>query len=259
MAAALARLGVLSASEYVEAVDTATLSMIAYYGAIFPVGRKASEKIDVAKRRGLTALGHAGGRTARWLMHALEPVGLGMAISWPHAAAALTVEVDKAYNADACTPARVAVACRTAKEHWRLGWRPTRSEPAPLAFNPWNSAPVLAEEGIVEAVLKYKLEAGIETRLARGDGAACALSAGYKVAPGEGATASVWARPGRTWGWRLARLGGVQRRDFHTVETSYDPASGVHRASGDGGRPASLARTWGAAGTRSAAAGQGRS
>ena len=66
-----------------------------YYGATFPVGRLACEMIDVAKRRGLARLGHAGERTSRWLAHAPRPRGLGMAMTWPHAAAALVVEVDQ--------------------------------------------------------------------------------------------------------------------------------------------------------------------
>ena len=95
IASALSRLGILTAEEYVDTVDAATTTVVAYYGATFPVGRLACEMIDVAKRRGLARLGHAGERTSRWLAHAPRPRGLGMAMTWPHAAAALVVEVDQ--------------------------------------------------------------------------------------------------------------------------------------------------------------------
>ena len=156
MAAALARLGVLSAGEYVEAVDVATLTVIAYYGAIFPIGRDACEQIDKAKRRGLAMLGHTGPQAARWLVHTPRPVGLGLAFTWVHAAAALTVEMDRAMQANASAPARVAATARMATTCWTMGWRPTQKEPTPAAYNPRHAIPVLGEEGIAEAVLKCR-------------------------------------------------------------------------------------------------------
>ena len=219
MASALARLGVLTASEYVEAIDTATLTVVAYYGAIFPIGRKACKRIDVAKRRGLAMLGHSGERTARWLVHERRPVGLELAYTWPHAAAALVVGVDRAWQASASAPARVAAESRTAKEVWRMGWRPTSKEPSPMDFDTRHATAALTEEGIAAANLKYLAEAGVRTRAAAGDGAAGALARCYDAtATGEGATASVWAQEGRTYGWRLARLGAVQRRHFYTAD-----------------------------------------
>ena len=230
MAAALARLGVLSAGEYVEAVDVATLTVIAYYGAIFPIGRDACEQIDKAKRRGLAMLGHTGPQAARWLVHTPRPVGLGLAVTWVHAAAALTVEMDRAMQANASAPARVAATARMAATCWTMGWRPTQKEPTPAAYNPRHAIPVLGEEGIAEAVLKYRLIAGVKASVAAGDGAACAMSAGYRAeATGEGATAPIWAQEGRTYGWRLARLGAVQRRHYYTAEGSVDAVTGERR------------------------------
>ena len=63
IASALSRLGVLTAEEYVDTVDAATTTVVAYYGAAFPIGRRACERIDVAKRRGLARMGHAGPRS----------------------------------------------------------------------------------------------------------------------------------------------------------------------------------------------------
>ena len=219
MAAALARLGVLTAEEYTGAADTATLTVVAYYGAIFPLGKETCEAIDTAKRQGLARLGHAGKRAARWVVHAPPPVGVGMAITWPHAAAALVVEVHKAIGAAACSPARVAAASRMGKEYWRLGWRPTRKAPTPAGWNPWGREEGLGEEGIIEAQLKYRLEAGVEARPARGDGAGCALAAEYAMPREEdGEGMSVWEGSGRRWGWRLARLGGTLREHFYGGE-----------------------------------------
>ena len=214
MAAALARLGIMSAEEYVDTVDTATLTVVAYYGAAFPLGRKACEDIDVAKRRGLERLGHAGTRAARWLVHSQRPEGLGMAMTWPHAAAALVVEMDNAYNAEAQAPARVAAAARTAKVYWQLGWRPTEEARVPLAWNPWHTRDMLSEESIIEAALKYRLTAGVATVAARGDGARNALADGYTTEEGASATL-IWEAEGRKYGWRLARLGVTRRRHLY--------------------------------------------
>ena len=68
----------------------------------------------------------------------------------------MVVEVDRAYTASANSPARVAAAARTAKEYWKLGWRPTTEAAVPLAWNPWHVESGLAEEGIIEAALKVK-------------------------------------------------------------------------------------------------------
>jgi hypothetical protein len=155
IASALSRLGVLSAREYVDTADAATTAVVAYYGAAFPIGYRACAEIDVAKRRGLARLGHTGGRTARRLIHAPRPEGLAMAVTWAHATAALVAEVDRALNLPATAPARVAVAQRTAKEYWRLGWRPSAEAPTPIAWNPWHVADQLTEEGIIEAALLY--------------------------------------------------------------------------------------------------------
>ena len=133
-----------------------------------------------------------------------------MALTWPHAAAALVVEVDRARQTASDVPARVGIANRTAKLYWTLGWRPTADERVPLAFNPWHALPTLAEEGIVEAALRYCLTAGLETVPAAGDGAADALADAYVVGEGDGYR-SVWAVPGRPYSRRLARLGVSQR------------------------------------------------
>ena len=224
MAGALARLGVLTADEYVECVDAATTTVVAYYGGIFPIGRSACNEIDVAKRRGLATLGHSGPRTARWLIHAPAPEGLGMALTWPHAAAALVVEVDRALRDSPQAPARVALAARMGREYWRLAWRPTPEAPTPAAWNPWHATDTLTEEGIVEAELLYRLEAGVETRAAAGDGVAEATSAGYEMPPaGDGAYQSLWEEPTATtrqFGRRLARLGVAQRRHLWTRDAT---------------------------------------
>lgn len=60
MAGALARLGILSAAEYVDTVDVACNTVVAYFGACFPLGWRAAAAIDVAKRRGLARLGDTG-------------------------------------------------------------------------------------------------------------------------------------------------------------------------------------------------------
>ena len=59
-----------------------------------------------------------------------------MAVTWAHAAAALVVEGGRALDAAGDVPAHVAVAARTAKEYWRLGWRPTAAAPVPMAWKP---------------------------------------------------------------------------------------------------------------------------
>ena len=46
----------------------------------------------------MALLGHRGMRTSRWLMHAPRPWGMGMAITFAHAAAALVVQHDRAYK-----------------------------------------------------------------------------------------------------------------------------------------------------------------
>ena len=250
MAGALAKLGILTATEYVDAVDTATTTVVAYYGAAIPLGRRACDTIDVAKRRGLARLGHAGPRTARWLVHMPRPEGLGMAMTWPHAAAALVVEIDRAYRAGAEVPARAAVAARTAKEYWRLGWRPTARAPVPLAWNPWHALGVLREEGIVEAALMYRLMARIETQAAAGDGAEDALATGYEEAEaGDEGVTPVWEVEGRPFGWRLARLGGVSRRHFYGgEEMATGPSAGETRMRGRWRTPRELGEYMGRGG-----------
>ena len=93
--------------------------------------------------------------------------------------------------------------------------------------------PVLTEEGIVEAALKYRLMAGVETRAAAGDGAECALAGGYVVQAGDGGTEAVWEKPGRAFGWRLARLGVTRRRDLYGGEEQVvDEATGAMQTRG---------------------------
>ena len=225
MASALARLGVLAAAEYIDTVDAGTTAVVAYYGATFPLGRHACEQVDVAKRRGLAQLGHIGWRTARWLVHAARPEGMGMAVTWVHAAAALVVEVDKACNASPTAPARIAIASRIARGQWGLGWRPTRAAPVPQAWNPWHALGVLTEEGIVEAARKYLMMAGVEMRAARGDGAADALAPRYQAhAEAEEPREMIWEAPGRQYGCRLARLGVARLAQLYGGEETHGPS-----------------------------------
>ena len=79
VAGMLARLGCLTAAQYVEAVDMATRSIVMYYGAATPMCAEACERVDVAKRVGLVMLGHRRRRSARWLVHeAAREGGLAM-------------------------------------------------------------------------------------------------------------------------------------------------------------------------------------
>ena len=137
-----------------------------------------------------------------------------MAMTWPHAAAALVVEMDNAYNAEAQAPARVAAAARTAKVYWQLGWRPTEEARVPLAWNPWHTVDMLSEESIIGASLMYRLTAGVATVAARGDGARSAVADGYTTEEGASAT-PIWETEGRKYGWRLARLGVARRRHLY--------------------------------------------
>ena len=172
-----------------------------------------------------------------------------MALTYPYAAAALVVEVDRAWTASPNAPIRVAMGLRTLREYWRLSWRPTRSEPTPLAWNPWEMADELAEEGIVEAALKYRLEAGVETRPALGDGTGCALTRRYEVSEDEGQTAPMWRAPGRKTGQALVRLGGVQRRHFYGGTEAYrDAATGEIMQRGRWRTPAELGELLGRGG-----------
>jgi len=238
IASALSRLGILSAEEYVETVDAATTTVVAYYGATFPIGRQACEMIDVAKRRGLARLGHAGERTSRWLAHAPRPRGLGMAMTWPHAAAALVVEVDRALNMPETAPAHVATASRIAKEFWRWGWRPNKGAHVPLAWNPTWMRESLTEEGIIEAWQFYLQIAEVQTRTSdKGSGAADALADGYRMpADPEGADAPVWEREGRMYGRRLARLGGTLRKHFLADNGGWRSEKELGEYLGRGGR-----------------------
>ena len=238
IASALSRLGILTAEEYVDTIDAATTTVVAYYGATFPIGRPACEKIDVAKRRGLARLGHAGERTSRWLAHAPRPQGLGMAMTWPHAAAALVAAMDLAIHMPTTAPAHVAVACRIAKEYWRLGWRPSESARVPLAWNPTWSVNDLTEDGIVEAWLLYLQTAGVRTRTGdNDDGAWDALADNYRLPDDPtGADAPIWERAGRTFGRRLARLGGTLRRHFSNGQGGWRSAQELGEFLGRGGR-----------------------
>ena len=249
IAAAMARLGVLSAEVYVEVVDVATTTVLAYYGAAFPVGEQACNQIDVAKRRGLWLLGHRGRRTSRWLIHAPRPEGLGMAISWAHAGGALLTELDKAMRSEPDAPVRAAVAHRTAATHWGLGARPTTAGWTPIDFNPWHAERQLREEGIPEAALKYRLMAGVEARAGAGDGGIDGLAAAYDAPRDpEGGDASIWAVEGREWGWQLAKLGGVLRRHFYGGEELVNDGAGGIEVRGRWRTPAELGRFLGTGG-----------
>ena len=238
IASALSRLGILTAEEYVDTIDAATTTVVAYYGAAFPVGEKACERIDAAKRRGLARMGHAGERTSRWLAHAPRPQGLGMAMTWPHAAAALVVEVDRALNMPETAPAHVAIASRIAKEFWRWGWRPNNAARVPLAWNPTWIRDTLTEEGIVEAWQLYLQTAKVRTCTSDGgSGAVDALADRYRKPddPG-GADAPVWEREGRTYGRRLARLGGVLRKHYLAEDGGWRTIADLGEHLGRGGR-----------------------
>ena len=227
--AAITRLGVLGAEHCIEIMDTATISVISYHGSACPLGRRTCDMIDVAKRRGMAILGHRGMRTSRWLMHAPKPWGMGMAITFAHAAAALVVQHDRAYKGPPGSPARAAVAARTGTEYWRLTWRPTNKEPVPMAWNPWHllGSGALTEERLIEATLLYRLMAGVATVAAAGDGARDALSEGYTIAEerDEG-DAALWGQAGRTHSWRLGQLGLVRLEQLY---------GGVELMAGDGG------------------------
>jgi len=182
-------------------------------------------------------MGHAGERTSRWLAHAPRPRGLGMAMTWPHAAAALVVEIDRALNMPETAPAHVATACRVAKEFWRWGWRPNKDARVPLAWNPTWMRDSLTEEGIVEAWQLYLQLAKVRTRASdTGSGAVDALADRYRMPDDpEGADAPVWEREGRTYGRRLARLGGTLRRHFLADGGGWRTAADLGEYLGRGG------------------------
>lgn len=119
-----------------------------------------------------------------------------MAMTWPHAAAALVVEMDRAINAEATAPVRVAAASRVGSEYWRLGWRPSAEEPVPLAWDSLSqhTAGMLVEEGVVEAYVMYLGMAGLQTRAAAGDGTQDALARAYSGAAvgRSGGTEMLW-------------------------------------------------------------------
>ena len=210
---AVARLGLLSADQFIEVVDIATTTMIAYYGAAIPLGRETCEGIDRAKRKALAQLGHRGYTTSRYLAHAPKPEGLGMAISWAHAAAALVTEVDKAAKERPGHPSRVIVASRWAEVAWGHCWRPTEGNKTPGGWNPSReiAEEAMGEESIIEAYFKYTHMAGLERRAARGDNGRDAFAERYKPTPRrEESSGKVYeGREGRRYSWRLAALGWV--------------------------------------------------
>ena len=227
--AAITRLGVLGAEHCIEIMDTATISVVSYHGSACPLGRRMCDTVDVAKRRGMALLGHRGMRTSRWLTHAPKPQGLGMAITFAYAAAALVVQHDRAYKGPPGSPARASVAARTGAEYWRLTWRATPKEPVPMAWNPWHllGSGALTEERLIEATLLYRLMAGVNTVAAAGDGARDALSGGYALPSGEDeGDAALWGQKGRTHSWRLGQLGLVRLGQLY---------GGVELVAGDGG------------------------
>ena len=214
----LARLGCLTAAQYVEAVDIAVRSVIMYYGAATPMSRSACERIDRAKRIGLAAMGHRARRSARWLVHAKEAEGgMGMGLTWAQAGAALVAEVSRVLRRPG-TPAYMALTSQIAATYWRLGWRPTAAAPRPLDWWPVHlqGTRALREDYVVESFLAFCLEAGMRTEARGGADAADAMGSGWWGEPSESdADASVWEVEGRAFSWRLAQLGLVTRRDLY--------------------------------------------
>ena len=218
IAGMLARLGCLTAAQYVEAVDIAVRSVIMYYGAATPMSRSACERIDRAKRIGLAAMGHRARRSAKWLVHAKEAEGgMGMGLTWAQAGAALVAEVSRVLRRPG-TPAYVALTSQIAATYWRLGWRPTKAAPRPLDWWPVHlqGTRALREDYVVESFMAFCLEAGMRTEARGGAGAADAMGSGWWGEPsGSAADKSIWEVEGRQFSWRLAQLGLVTRRDLY--------------------------------------------
>ena len=218
IAGMVARLGCLTAAQYVQTVDVATRSIIMYYGAAAPLGREACEEIDRAKRTGLAALGHRARRSARWLVHTPHKAGgMGMGLAYAHAGAALVAEIERVLSRPG-TPAYLAVTSQIAVTYWRLGWRPTGRAPRPLDWWPQHlrGNRALREDRVIEQFLATCLEAGMRTEARGGRQGGDALAEGWwGEASEDPADASVWEAEGRTYSWRLAQLGIVTRRDLY--------------------------------------------
>ena len=152
--------------------------------------------------------------------------------------AALVVEVDRALNMPETAPAHVATANRVAKEFWRWGWRANYNARVPLAWNPTWMRDTLTEDGIIEAWQLYIQIAKVRTRTSNeGSGAVDALADRYRMPTDpEGADAPIWEREGRTYGRRLARLGGTLRRHFLADNGGWRTEKELGEYLGRGGR-----------------------
>ena len=108
----------------------------------------------------------------------------------------------------------------------------------PLEWNPTWTHDTLTEEGIIEAWQLYLQTAKIRTRAsATGSGAVDALADNYRMPDDpEGADAPIWERKGRTYGRRLARLGGTLRRHFLADNGGWRSEKELGEYLGRGGR-----------------------
>ena len=126
----------------------------------------------------------------------------------------LVAQVDRALQATEGSPTRAAVSSMVAQLYWKLGWRPTTSAPRYLDWHPRHVLPTLGEESLLEAWLKYRLEAGVATQAVEGWAEADALAGCCADEPStDEADAPLWEgrESARTFGRRLARLGVVAR------------------------------------------------
>ena len=207
----LARLGVLSAVQYERAARAVVDSLIGYYGRSTPIDDATCERIEVARRCALQALGHWPKGTPTNVVYATDG-GLGCSHAQAAAAAALHDEFDRVLNAPEGRPSRVAMESAVLHTFWRLGYRPTRAAPSPLDWRPWHllEQGALSEDLIVEAWLRNCLRHGLlpNSTSAESKGA---LGAELKMATDEAAAQSLWEQKGRTFSRRLAAAGIVER------------------------------------------------
>ena len=163
----LARLGGISIEQLRSTCAAVIEGIIGYYGRSAPIGREACNRIEAARRRALSRLGHRTSHDGTALVYVDATAG-GGAMGFVHAydvarAAFLDQQLKQMGDMDG-SPSLFATQSAICLAAERLSFRPCREHPSPLDWLPGHLVDTLSEDSVGEAFYKYLIQSGCRTR-----------------------------------------------------------------------------------------------